>query len=158
MGVPGTRLAHPCRGSAKQNLQIQLCKREVTARKMSLSWGTAGNHVCRCRGGWTEPTKSRGRLYPGADAIPYPHPHGSQGTAVDGTAARVLSLLLLSPLWAEKDVKGKKKNNTANPKGQRTNSNLPGRKGQLRDARGGAQRVPRIVHHCPEPKCNNAIY
>lgn len=32
--------------------------------------GTAGNRGCRCRGGWTEPTECRGRLYP--DALPTP--------------------------------------------------------------------------------------
>lgn len=55
-------------------------------------------------------------------------------------APRPVSSLLPSPLGAPND--GKRKNKTKHekqPKGQRTNSNLSGRKRRLRDARGGAQ-------------------
>lgn len=90
-----------------KNLQMQLCKREGTGKKMSQGRREmAGLDI-----GEDGPSPQN----PEAVCILMlmlsrpPQPCGSQGTAVAGTRARVLSLLLLSPLRAENYIKGKKK-------------------------------------------------
>lgn len=101
---------------------------------MSLSWGqwkTSGADVGE---GGPSPQNPEAVciLMPMLSRLP--QPHCSQGTAVAATPAQVLSLLLLSPLWAENDVRGKKKKKTKknpkqNPKVKEQTATCPGGKG-----------------------------
>lgn len=114
--------------------------------------GTVGRSRCGCQEAGTEPPKSSGCWNPKGGAVPTPSPRLA-GPSAD---TRLGSLPLLQPpLPAGTEEKGEKR---TKPKGQRTTRNLPGRKGQLWDARGGAQPFPGLFQHRPEPKRDNGIY